>query len=99
MKIKKGDGWKTLPRAGIIPEPGTSAEYKTGAWRSYRAIWDEEKCKQCLKCYLLCPDIAIKVEDEKMTGIDLDYCKGCGICAEACPFSAIEMKAELECRD
>jgi pyruvate ferredoxin oxidoreductase delta subunit len=27
-------------------------------------------------------------------GFDLDYCKGCGICAEECPFKAIEMKQE-----
>lgn len=96
MKIKPEHGWKTLPRGGMILEAGTSAEYKTGSWRSFRPLWDEEKCEQCLKCDLLCPDCSIKVEDEKMTGIDLDYCKGCGICAEVCPFSAIEMKAEID---
>lgn len=96
MKIKKGDGWKTLPWGGVIPEPGTSAEFKTGSWRSYRPIWSKEKCKQCLKCYLLCPDCSIIVKDEKMQGIDLDYCKGCGICDTACAFDAIEMKAEID---
>ena len=94
MKIKKTDGWKTLPRGGIIPEPGTSAEYKTGSWRSFRPIWDKEKCKNCMKCYLVCPDLSTVFEDGKMTGIDLEYCKGCGICAEVCPFDAIEMKPE-----
>ena len=28
--------------------------------------------------------------------IDLDYCKGCGICAEECPGKAIEMVEEDE---
>ncbi|MHA1683533.1 MAG: 4Fe-4S binding protein, partial [Promethearchaeota archaeon] len=26
--------------------------------------------------------------------IDLDYCKGCGICASECPHGAIEMVEE-----
>jgi pyruvate ferredoxin oxidoreductase delta subunit len=94
MKIKPEDGWKTLPSAGMILEPGTSAEYKTGSWRSFRAIWDEDKCRHCFKCYLVCPDNSTVFKDGKMTGIDLDYCKGCGICADTCPFGAIEMKPE-----
>jgi len=27
--------------------------------------------------------------------IDLDYCKGCGICVSECPASAIEMVSDL----
>jgi pyruvate ferredoxin oxidoreductase delta subunit len=34
------------------------------------------------------------VKDEKMTGIDFEHCKGCGICAKECPFKAIEMEVE-----
>ncbi|MBA4393978.1 MAG: hypothetical protein C0407_10540, partial [Desulfobacca sp.] len=32
----------------------------------------------------------------KMIGFDLDYCKGCGICARECPKEAIQMIAEEE---
>ena len=96
MEIKPGDGWKKIPIGGMIPDAGSSAEYKTGSWRSFRPLWDINACKHCLKCYLLCPDASIMVENEKMTGINLDYCKGCGICANACPFNAIEMKAESD---
>jgi Pyruvate/2-oxoacid:ferredoxin oxidoreductase delta subunit len=32
--------------------------------------------------------------DGKMTGIDLDYCKGCGICANECMKKAISMEIE-----
>ena len=32
-------------------------------------------------------------------GIDFEHCKGCGICKEACPFKALEMKPESEFKD
>ena len=31
-----------------------------------------------------------------MVGVNYDYCKGCGICARACPFGAIIMVNEGE---
>jgi 2-oxoisovalerate ferredoxin oxidoreductase delta subunit len=34
---------------------------------------------------MFCPDSAIKIENDKVVGIDYDYCKGCGICAQECP--------------
>ena len=42
---------------------------------------------------MVCPDSAVLyVED--VYGIDLDYCKGCGLCAYECPSEAIEMVKE-----
>jgi pyruvate ferredoxin oxidoreductase delta subunit len=42
--------------------------------------------------------MSIDVKDGKMVGINLDYCKGCGICALECPGKkgkkAIEMVEE-----
>jgi len=72
---------------------------KTGDWRSFRPEIDHSRCtpakKQrpsCFICWLYCPEGVIKraipVE------IDLDYCKGCGICAEECPTKAIDMVEE-----
>jgi 2-oxoacid:acceptor oxidoreductase delta subunit (pyruvate/2-ketoisovalerate family) len=52
-------------------------------------------CDSCETCSLFCPDLCI-TRDEK-TGevrIDLDYCKGCGICAVVCPKGAIQMVLE-----
>jgi pyruvate ferredoxin oxidoreductase delta subunit len=35
-------------------------------------------------------------EKSKVTGIDMFFCKGCGICAAVCPAKAIEMRHESE---
>ena len=88
--------WKEVPIAGNIMTPGNSAEYNTGSWRSYRPILDKEKCINCLKCWILCPDSALIVKDEKLEEVDYGHCKGCGICAKECPVKAFEMKIELE---
>jgi len=86
--------YKELSRAGIINKAGNSDEYNTGEWRSMRAVWIEEKCKQCLLCFPVCPDSSILVEDGKVTGLDLKHCKGCGICVQVCPFDAFDFVKE-----
>jgi pyruvate ferredoxin oxidoreductase delta subunit len=77
--------WKELPAAAVITDPGSAKNFKTGSWRSFRPIWIEENCIQCLFCWVYCPDMSIKVSEGKMTGIDYDFCKGCGVCALECP--------------
>ncbi len=78
-------GWREIPIGGIILEGGTSAQYNTGSWRSFQPILDKSKCTSCLMCWIYCPDSAIEVKDGKVVGIDLEHCKGCGICARECP--------------
>jgi 2-oxoacid:acceptor oxidoreductase delta subunit (pyruvate/2-ketoisovalerate family) len=52
-------------------------------------------CFSCDNCYALCPDDAvIKLGPPGQYAIDLDYCKGCGICVEECPAGAITMVPE-----
>ena len=87
-------GWKDLPIAGLIVEPGNAEEYHTGDWRSEWPKWDEDTCTSCLLCWIHCPDSSIVVKDGKMTGVDELHCKGCGICASICPVTAIEMVPE-----
>jgi len=98
LKIKPDTGWRDLPMGGIIDKAATALEFKTGDWRAMRPIWDEEKCTHCLQCWIFCPDTAIMVKDEEMLGHNLDYCKGCGICAKVCPpkIQAITMVREGE---
>ncbi len=58
-------------------------------------IIEHGKCNQCRMCRLLCPDLAMTLNEK--TGrieIDLDFCKGCGICVAFCPKEAITMKLE-----
>jgi NADPH-dependent glutamate synthase beta subunit-like oxidoreductase len=58
-------------------------------------------CFACDNCYGVCPDNAVIKLDPAEVGsqsyayaIDLDYCKGCGLCAAECPCGAIEMEPE-----
>jgi 2-oxoacid:acceptor oxidoreductase delta subunit (pyruvate/2-ketoisovalerate family) len=52
-------------------------------------------CFECDNCYGVCPDNAIrKLGDGPNFEIDLEYCKGCGICVVECPAGAIEMVPE-----
>lgn len=51
------------------------------------------RCTECDNCYIYCPDISIG----KITGgyeIDLNYCKGCGVCVFECPRAALELIEE-----
>jgi len=92
----KDKGWKDIPLGGLILEAGNAERYKTGSWRTFRPIWDEEVCIQCLRCWIYCPDNSIVVREEKMVDINYDYCKGCGICSTECPSEAIKMMEEAE---
>ena len=86
--------YKVLPIGGANIDSGNSVDYITGGWRSERPVWDAEGCKQCLICWVVCPDSSILVEDGKMTGIDYDHCKGCGVCVHECKFGALEFVRE-----
>ena len=77
--------WQELAKGCLIQEAATSLNFKTGDWRSMRPVWSEDKCIQCLFCWVYCPDSAILVEDEKVVGIDYEHCKGCEICHVECP--------------
>ena len=54
-------------------------------------------CLECDNCYGVCPDNAvIKLGPDQRYAIDLDFCKGCGLCVTECPSGAIAMVPEPE---
>lgn len=80
-------------------KPGPGDGGRTGSWRVLRPIINYEKCipaktgkQACFTCWLYCPDCVVSKTIPPT--IDLEYCKGCGICAEECPAGAIEMVDE-----
>ncbi len=76
---------------GVGVGPASSWQNLTGRWKWSTPKYKKERCIQCLRCWWSCPDAAIiRLEDDFMKW-DLDYCKGCGICAEICPVDAIDM--------
>ncbi len=79
--------------------PSIGEAGNTGDWRVKHPVIDNSKCTpgksgkpSCFICWSFCPDAVIsKTVPLK---IDLQYCKGCGICAEECPTDAITMVQE-----
>lgn len=92
LKLK---GWREIPIGGIILEPGSTVEYRTGDWRLFRPIIDYSKCIKCLLCWIYCPEPAIVRKDDDSVEVDYYHCKGCGICASECPVKAISMVEEV----
>ena len=85
--------WELPPASVSLPIKGCAG--KTGEWRTFKPVIDQEKCIKCYFCYMYCPEGTVLVDDK--TGLvcyDYEYCKGCGICAEMCPKKCIEMVRE-----
>jgi len=54
-------------------------------WRLIKPVYNKDYCIDCQFCWIYCPDVSIISRDKKMIGIDMDHCKGCGVCVEVCP--------------
>ncbi len=88
---------KTLP----LPERKTTFREVVGGLTRTQAAKEASRCfhcgdcVMCDNCLIFCPDIAITRKGDG-TGyeVDLDHCKGCGICARECPRGAIVMVEE-----
>ena len=56
------------------------------AWRCFSC----GSCTMCDTCLVYCPEGVVRRQAGGYE-LDLDYCKGCGICVSECPRSAMEM--------
>lgn len=79
-------------------EAGYLTQINAG-WRNVRPVVNASACTGCLQCYMVCPDgVIYKVPADNKAGVgvavDLDFCKGCGVCASACKFDALAMVSE-----
>jgi pyruvate ferredoxin oxidoreductase gamma subunit len=82
---------------GLVADAGSSAGpdgYHTGSWRTLRPVWDPVKCNNCNLCVVYCPESVVWQRGPRDYATDLDFCKGCGLCAEECQPGAITMVRE-----
>ncbi len=96
---------KELPDnvAHIRPEDRPYSDFNSytatvASWRVIKPVYNRDICIDCQNCWVWCPDTSIISRDKQMIGIDLDHCKGCGVCVEVCPTNpkSLLMFAESE---
>ena len=59
------------------------------------SLGEQAACTRCKRCWLVCPEGTIGPGPAGAFEVDLDFCKGCGICARECPRKAIRMAKEM----
>ena len=92
-----------MARAPRLARRASTFDEVVGGLDASTALFEARRCLSCGNCfacdncYGVCPDNAVL----KLHGggayayaIDLDYCKGCGLCAAECPAGAIAMEPE-----
>ena len=87
------DSMETIPFGASFPA-GHLVNPNSG-YRTFAPKFNHEQCIRCLFCFVYCPEGAICKDGDQLT-VDMDYCKGCGICAHECPKKCIEMVKEAE---
>jgi Pyruvate/2-oxoacid:ferredoxin oxidoreductase delta subunit len=83
-------------RASTFDEVVAGLDEETALYEARRCL-SCGTCFACDNCYGVCPDNAVIKLDPAGAyayAIDLDHCKGCGLCAEECPAGAIAMTPE-----
>jgi Pyruvate/2-oxoacid:ferredoxin oxidoreductase delta subunit len=81
-------------RASSFDEVVAGLDESTALFEARRCL-SCGNCFECDNCYGVCPDNAVrKLGPGKGYEFDLEYCKGCGICAKECPCGAIAMGPE-----
>lgn len=85
---------ETVRRQSTFDEVVVGLDESTALYEARRCL-SCGNCFSCDNCFGVCPDNAvIKLDGDPPYLIDLDYCKGCGLCVSECPAGAIEMVPE-----
>lgn len=77
-------------RAKVSSGQGISSDEAVAAAEANRCL-SCGVCFECDNCYNFCPDLAV-VRTPGGYMANLDYCKGCGICAKECPSGTLGMQ-------
>ncbi len=81
-------------RASTFDEVVQGLDESTALYEARRCM-SCGNCFECDNCFGVCPDNAvIKLGSGNGFEINLDYCKGCGICVSECPSGSIIMIPE-----
>ncbi len=90
---RQGDGRLSIPESRRGFTEVNLGLTREAALEEARRCFNCGVCNKCDVCLTFCPDVAISHADGGYA-IALDYCKGCGVCAEECPRGALVMTRE-----
>jgi Pyruvate/2-oxoacid:ferredoxin oxidoreductase delta subunit len=86
--------WRFAPEKPARPGPAAPLRPER-AWREAARCLSCGSCNLCQDCALFCPDVCMGLDPAgRAMAVDLDHCKGCGVCAHQCPRGVITMEAE-----
>lgn len=89
VKPKKIPSDQAIKGFSEVHQGFSSEEAKESASRCFSC----GTCNECYNCYYFCPEGIVSFDElNHMRKVDLDHCKGCGICSKACPRHVIEMR-------
>lgn len=98
------DHFERVPRhhERSVGQPTTGGFREVNEGLPWRVALDEARrcfncgvCNECELCRVFCPDEAVHPSPSGHGFVvDLDYCKGCGICVTECPRGAMTMIEE-----
>ena len=63
--INEKTPWQGLTEGLQMFAGGTAKYFATGEWRTNTPVLVQDKCRQCLLCVPVCPDVSIPVKDGK----------------------------------
>ena len=62
-RINENTPWQELTEGLKMFAGGTARNFATGEWRTNTPVLVQDKCRQCLLCVPVCPDVSIPVRD------------------------------------